>query len=286
MACRSCRPVGGFILKVHVTTAAAVIAVAILAVLVGNAVAQDTPPTVTEAAPSVSQPVGSGDIPIDPDAQVPPSHTAAAVPPVTPVQTLLLKQVAQQITLYHRDIVRLERQLGLRLLPLSPVHGAVTSLSAGNQLLGKLKAQSRTLHLQWLRRRISDTLQSVQHMRLVMGLKPIVRTLASDAAIQQQLLRARRLKAETYRQYSNPPHLAAFMCIHHYEGSWTDTGAPFWGGLQMNYGFMATYGPWLLRHKGTADHWTPMEQIWTAEKAVPSRGFYPWPNTARFCGLI
>jgi hypothetical protein len=43
----------------------------------------------------------------------------------------------------------------------------------------------------------------------------------------------------------------------------------------------------LLRRKGTADHWTPLEQIWVAEHAYRSgRGFYPWPNTARDCGLI
>jgi hypothetical protein len=82
------------------------------------------------------------------------------------------------------------------------------------------------------------------------------------------------------------------MCIHHFEGSWTDTGAPFWGGLQMNWGFMETYGYRLLHPRGprgpavTADHWTMLEQVWTAEKAVPSRGFYPWPNTARYCGLL
>jgi hypothetical protein len=54
----------------------------------------------------------------------------------------------------------------------------------------------------------------------------------------------------------------------------------------MDYGFQQTYGGWLLRSKGTANYWTPLEQIWTAEKAVQSRGFHPWPNTARYCGLI
>ena len=48
----------------------------------------------------------------------------------------------------------------------------------------------------------------------------------------------------------------------------------------------ARTAPWLLRTKGTADHWTPLEQIWTAEKAAKSRGFWPWPNTARSCGLL
>ena len=54
----------------------------------------------------------------------------------------------------------------------------------------------------------------------------------------------------------------------------------------MDLGFQQIYARNLLRTKGTADHWTPLEQIWTAEKAVRSRGFYPWPNTARDCGLI
>ena len=100
------------------------------------------------------------------------------------------------------------------------------------------------------------------------------------------LVRWHRLAATTRRRAEHPPHLAALLCIHRYEGSWTDSGGPFWGGLQMDYGFQAVYGGWLLRTKGTADHWTPLEQIWTAEKAVRSRGFYPWPNTARSCGLI
>ena len=89
-----------------------------------------------------------------------------------------------------------------------------------------------------------------------------------------------------YRRAEHPPHLRAFLCIHRYEGSWTDTGGPYYGGLQMNLGFQDTYARWLLREKGTADHWTPLEQIWTAEKALRSRGFWPWPNTARDCGLL
>ena len=84
----------------------------------------------------------------------------------------------------------------------------------------------------------------------------------------------------------HPPHLQEWLCIHRYEGSWRDTGDPYWGGLQMSVTFQRHYAPWLFQHKGTADHWTPLEQIWTAEKALKSRGFWPWPNTARFCGLL
>jgi len=84
---------------------------------------------------------------------------------------------------------------------------------------------------------------------------------------------------------THPPHLRAWNCIHRYEGSWTDSSGPYWGGLQMDLGFQAAYGGWLLRHKGTADHWSPLEQIWVAVRAAHSRGFSPWPNTARYCGV-
>ena len=72
-----------------------------------------------------------------------------------------------------------------------------------------------------------------------------------------------------------------------HEGAWNDPNAPYYGGLQMDLSFQRTYGPRLLRRKGTADHWTPVEQMWVAERAHRSgRGYYPWPNTARYCGLI
>lgn len=97
--------------------------------------------------------------------------------------------------------------------------------------------------------------------------------------------RATRLK----RRFSaGPPHRREWECIHHFEGSWTArTGNGYYGGLQMDLSFQHTYGARLLRKKGTADRWTPLEQMWVAEKAHRSgRGFYPWPNTARYCGLL
>lgn len=84
--------------------------------------------------------------------------------------------------------------------------------------------------------------------------------------------------------------LGAWLCIHHYEGGWTDaTGNGYYGGLQMDTTFMYTYGSDMIRehHGGYANTWTPLEQMIVAERAYYSgRGFYPWPNTARFCGLI
>ena len=92
---------------------------------------------------------------------------------------------------------------------------------------------------------------------------------------------------QTAQHYAmNPPHKSQWLCIHGYEGSWTDPNSPYYGGLQMDLEFQDTYGHDLLRAKGTADHWTPLEQMWVAERAYRTRGFYPWPNTARYCGLL
>jgi hypothetical protein len=96
----------------------------------------------------------------------------------------------------------------------------------------------------------------------------------------------KRRAAGARRRAAHPPHKAAFLCIHRFEASWRDGGGPYYGGLQMDLGFQETYGRRLFTTKGTADHWTPLEQMWTAEKAHRTRGFWPWPNTARYCGLL
>lgn len=99
------------------------------------------------------------------------------------------------------------------------------------------------------------------------------------------LWRSRAARAR--RQAANPPHEPQWRCIQRYEGSWADPNPPYWGGLQMDMSFQSTYGRELLRRKGTADRWTPLEQMWVAERAYRSgRGFTPWPNTARYCGLL
>jgi hypothetical protein len=87
-------------------------------------------------------------------------------------------------------------------------------------------------------------------------------------------------------QAHRPPHKAQWLCIHRYEGSWTDPKAPYYGGLQMDVEFQRTYGLDLYRSRGTADHWSPLEQMWVAERAFRTRGYWPWPNTARYCGLL
>lgn len=91
---------------------------------------------------------------------------------------------------------------------------------------------------------------------------------------------------------------AGLLCIHHYEGSWTDGGGPYYGGLQMDLGFQSTYGYMVIRIHGTpvkldfmrmwgtADHWPIWAQLQAGRNGYRARGWHPWPNTARFCGLL
>ena len=115
----------------------------------------------------------------------------------------------------------------------------------------------------------------------------------SDAAYLRWVRALWQRRAErAERQAANPPRKSAWLCIHRYErnpaqGWRTRTGNGYYGGLQMDIDFQRAYGPELLRRKGTANRWTAVEQMWVAERAYRSgRGFYPWPNTARYCGLI
>ena len=82
--------------------------------------------------------------------------------------------------------------------------------------------------------------------------------------------------------------VGAFACIHHGEGAWdANTGNGYYGGLQMDKPFQSRYGSDFVRRWGTADNWPVWAQMTAAARAYESgRGFYPWPNTARACGLI
>lgn len=94
----------------------------------------------------------------------------------------------------------------------------------------------------------------------------------------------------------------AWLCIHNGtpveggspgtrgsgEGPWNARGGTYWGGLQMDVGFMTHYGADKIReYHGWADRWSPRDQMVVAERARSSgRGYNPWPTTGRACGLI
>lgn len=141
------------------------------------------------------------------------------------------------------------------------------------------------------RSNIDGLITSTWHYQDVMGARRTRtnRSYRRDESLPYLRWVYRHWKGVNYQvqhQFQNPPHKHEFLCIHHFEGSWTDTGEPYYGGLQMDKGFQQSYGAKLYVTKGTADHWSPLEQIWTAERALVTRGWWPWPNTARDCGLL
>ena len=135
--------------------------------------------------------------------------------------------------------------------------------------------------------RIDEYRHRTWHWQRVMG-RPVTFALQhppADPTIRVRVWKQIAVRTQVTAQH--PPHARAWACIHRYEGSWTDADAPYYGGLQMDLGFQRTYGRSLLARKGTANNWTPLEQMWVAERALRAgRGFYPWPNTARYCGLL
>ena len=135
--------------------------------------------------------------------------------------------------------------------------------------------------------RIDRYRHRVWHWERVMGVRVTRKLPHAPAEFPAKVGAWQRVAAQVWRRVQNPPHKQAWLCIHHYEGSWRDPNPPYYGGLQMDVQFQRTYGATTFRRKGTADHWTPLEQMWAAERAHRAgRGFYPWPNTARYCGLI
>ena len=164
----------------------------------------------------------------------------------------------------------------------------------------KVKAPTRAIRSRavlaprspFLLRKIVHHQQATWRWQQLMG-KPLTKSSRSahtsrTKAYRKWVLRLWKSRHHAARRKAlNPPHAYAWRCIHRYEGSWTDGGAPYYGGLQMDINFQQTYGSYLLATKGTADNWTPAEQMWVAARAhMSGRGFYPWPNTARACGLI
>jgi hypothetical protein len=127
--------------------------------------------------------------------------------------------------------------------------------------------------------RMLFTKQSVQRRKYVLR-----RWIERHDYFCDALRKHRRMRASF--GYGRPPHYSEWLCIHGKEGPWDDANDPYWGGLQMDRSFMQAYAPKSLLKRGWANTWSPIEQMWVAERAYRSRGFGPWPNTARMCGLL
>lgn len=156
------------------------------------------------------------------------------------------------------------------------------------------KAFTRSLYVRRetkrLQRRIKQTLNDAAKWALVRGAYIRVgdsRRLAVSGlpALRQQLREAVRQKNHQQRISQHPPHLKDWLCIHHYEGSWTDTGGLYYGGIQFGYSEWLRFG-YPYTHKLYAYQATPLQQIWAGVRYWRISGFWPWPNTARECGLL
>jgi hypothetical protein len=149
------------------------------------------------------------------------------------------------------------------------------------------EAAPRLISASAARRIIERHRREVWHWQRVMG-RRLTRDLRNAPAEPEERIAAwRRFAVGMRRRAHKPPHKRAWLCIHRYEAAWNDSSAPYYGGLQMDLPFQRRYGGVVFRLKGTADHWTPLEQMWAAERAQRSgRGFYAWPSTARYCGLL
>jgi hypothetical protein len=95
----------------------------------------------------------------------------------------------------------------------------------------------------------------------------------------------RQRRDHAIHRWQASPIRANLLCIHQGEGAWDDPAAPYYGGLQMDTSFMAAYAPTTYLVKGTADHWTPLEQLTAGARAVRVRGYSPWPQTRIPCGV-
>lgn len=139
-------------------------------------------------------------------------------------------------------------------------------------------------------------------------------TPAPPAPIMQSPARGGHARFEAWMQHGGRAiavlapigNLAAWTCIHNGtpvrgghagevgsgEGPWDAVGY-YRGGLQMDSGFSHHYGADMYaRYGGGPDVWPPRDQMVVAERARSgsldghARGYYPWPTTARACGLI
>lgn len=80
---------------------------------------------------------------------------------------------------------------------------------------------------------------------------------------------------------------SAASCVRSKEGGLTSVNpaGPYYGWYQTDPDFQRTYGREFVRAYGHGI-WPARAQILTAYRGWRARGWYPWPNTARECGLI
>ena len=77
------------------------------------------------------------------------------------------------------------------------------------------------------------------------------------------------------------------QCVCNREGGWSSVNpaGPYYGRFQMDASFQRAYGPEYVARYGTGVWSDQTAQVVTAYRGWLARGWSPWPNTARACGL-
>lgn len=173
----------------------------------------------------------------------------------------------------RRALAKIRRGLSIALPASPPLHGALADRLRYN-------------------RRLAIDLHRVYPGKVTRSFASATRPTARDALRLWQRRSALAAVAVVEHRLDGPAIPAwlndSFMCIHRFEGAWNaNTGNGYYGGLQMDLAFQSRYGADFLRGWGTADKWPVWAQLQAAARAHRSgRGFHPWPNTARACGLL
>lgn len=111
--------------------------------------------------------------------------------------------------------------------------------------------------------------------------------LAKVWRVRARVAKVKYVKHELARKNRFRNLYEKWRCIHEHEGAWNaNTGNGYYGGLQMDISFQLAHGRRFYERWGTANNWPVWAQLAAAEDAYRTRGFSPWPNTARYCGLL
>ncbi len=228
--------------------------------------------------------------PTDPSS-VPVLVTEWTTPAYHALQMGALQDTKRQIRQYRKLAWHWQTVVGQKRKRFSSLALHTQSIAYARQVLGKTKVLSRRLHAKAKRYMVQQTKSYHQQAgiyRQLLGIAVSQRSLQASGNIELQFVTARRQAEDLAETWGSSSLLRAFTCIHHYEGSWdANTGNGYYGGLQMDRRFQSSYGSDFVSKWGTADNWPVWAQVLASVRAYRSgRGFYPWPNTARACGLI
>src|SRR5262249_60649066 len=107
--------------------------------------------------------------------------------------------------------------------PPPPAAAAVPAPAPDLDLIERLILRHRTETWRWER---------------VMGVR-LTRTLPHSPVDPGRRAAAwQQLAVNMRRRARNVPHKSAWLCIHRFEGAWTDPNPPYYGGLQMDPGVL------------------------------------------------